>query len=79
MNRRGFFSTLAKVSAVFTILPSATTYARIWTPPKKIYDVIPEMPFDARDFAGKWCFIMSDFEKAESGLLIPRLPILELC
>jgi hypothetical protein len=30
MNRRGFFSTLAKVTAGFTILPAATTYSRIW-------------------------------------------------
>ena len=30
MNRRGFFSTLAKASAGFTILPAATTYDRIW-------------------------------------------------
>ena len=30
MNRRGFFSTLAKASAGFTILPAATTYERIW-------------------------------------------------
>lgn len=30
MNRRRFFSTLAKVTAGFTILPAATTYERIW-------------------------------------------------
>ena len=30
MNRRGFFSTLAKAAAGFTILPAATTYGRIW-------------------------------------------------
>ena len=30
MNRRGFFSTLAKAAAGFTILPAATTYERIW-------------------------------------------------
>ena len=30
MNRRGFFSTLAKAAAGFTILPAAATYERIW-------------------------------------------------
>ncbi len=30
MNRRGFFSTLAKAAAGFTVLPAATTYSRIW-------------------------------------------------
>lgn len=30
MNRRGFFSTIAKAAAGFTILPAATTYSRIW-------------------------------------------------
>lgn len=32
MNRRGFFSTLAKAVAGFAILPAATTYARNWIP-----------------------------------------------
>jgi hypothetical protein len=30
MNRRGFFSALAKVTVGFTVLPAATTYSRIW-------------------------------------------------
>ena len=30
MNRRNFFSTLAKATAGFMILPAATTYGRVW-------------------------------------------------
>jgi hypothetical protein len=30
MNRRSFLETLAKAAAAFTILPPATTYARVW-------------------------------------------------
>lgn len=30
MNRRSFFSTLAKATAGFMILPPATTYQRVW-------------------------------------------------
>ena len=30
MNRRSFFSTIAKAAAGFAILPSAVTYARHW-------------------------------------------------
>jgi hypothetical protein len=32
MNRRSFFGKLAGAVAAFTILPSATTYERIWKP-----------------------------------------------
>lgn len=33
MNRRSFFTKLALAAAAFTVLPSATTYARKWTKP----------------------------------------------
>jgi hypothetical protein len=80
MNRRGFFSRLGLITAAFTILPSATTYARIWTPPKKLVQPMnTEMPFRERDFAGKWRFLMSDFKETASGLLVPKNPFLELC
>lgn len=43
MNRRGFFSTLAKAAAGFTILPAATTYSRIWRVQREpIYYINPE-------------------------------------
>ena len=69
MNRRGFFSRLGLITAAFTILPSATTYARIWTPPKKLYQPInPEMPFNEREFVGTWQFV-----HLENGVWFPGL------
>lgn len=34
MNRRSFFTKLALAAAAFTVLPSATTYARKWVAPR---------------------------------------------
>jgi hypothetical protein len=69
MNRRGFFSTLLPATAVFSILPSALTYERIWKPTKSIYETAtlessfichPDMPFMVRDFYGQWRFVKGD-------------------
>jgi hypothetical protein len=32
MDRRSFFTTIAKAAAAFAVLPAATTYARSWKP-----------------------------------------------
>jgi hypothetical protein len=40
MNRRSFFSTLAKAAIGFTILPAATTYSRIWRVQRQVLPVV---------------------------------------
>jgi hypothetical protein len=80
MNRRGFFSKLAVVAAGFTILPSATTYARIWKPTQGLYVLNTpefEMPFSTRDFAGVWRFV--SFSGKLDYLELPNTPHVEFC
>ena len=52
MNRRGFFSTLAKAVAGFTILPAAMTYARTWVPTGDLY--IPNPEWLNADYEIEW-------------------------
>jgi hypothetical protein len=69
MNRRGFFSRLGLVTAGFAILPSATTYERIWKPVTGVLTPLnPEMTFSERDFYGKWKFLT---------VFIPRTSLFE--
>jgi hypothetical protein len=80
MNRRGFFSKLGLATAAFAILPSATTYERIWKP--KTWILNPEYEnaryqilFNERDFAGTWKFISFD---PISKLYIIETPHIEI-
>lgn len=58
MTRRGFFKTLAAATAGFTILPPATTYQRIWKAMRpSLGCTFYELPFNPREFMGKWEFI----------------------
>lgn len=48
MNRRGFFGTLAKAVAGFTILPAAMTYARTWVPTENLW--VPNPAYACADY-----------------------------
>jgi hypothetical protein len=75
MNRRSFFSRLGVVVGAFAILPSATTYARVWKPTPGLYVLeTPEMPFNCREFFGKWKFVSFD----RPGVLYATEPRLEI-
>lgn len=53
MNRRSFLETLAKAAAGFTILPSATTYARTWKRSRHLWVI-------------EWTDVNVGFEKDEA-------------
>jgi hypothetical protein len=68
MNRRGFFSRLGLVTAGFAILPSATTYERIWKPATGVLTPLNPETTNWRDFYGKWQFLT---------VFIPRTSLFE--
>lgn len=72
MNRRGFFSTLAKAVAGFTILPAATTYARNWTPTENLW--VPNPEWENADYEIKWASFAGIMAKA----LVDHPPYLTL-
>ena len=82
MNRRGFFYKLGLATAAFAILPSATTYERIWKPTAKTWVLNPEYEtaqyeviFNERDFAGTWRFLSFEYG---GQIYMPVHPRIEL-
>ncbi len=75
-SRRSFFSTLATAVAGFSILPPATTYARVWKAQRSIpnpdyveaeyqvsfyaHDGVRDLVYNPKDFYGNWGLKLSD-------------------
>ncbi len=57
MNRRSFFTNIAKAAVGFAILPTATTYARNWKPVRLdsgIYTLNPEWVTASHEISFIW-------------------------
>ncbi len=50
MNRRGFLSTMLKAAAGFTIMPPATTYARVWRAERETIEIYSDWSAEKVEF-----------------------------
>lgn len=75
MNRRRFFQGLATTIAGFTILPPATTYARVWRATPQPWETDTIMyAVDPRELWGTWQWV------DQSGLWVQTVhPPLKTC
>lgn len=71
MNRRNFLGKLAGAVAAFTVLPSATTYERIWKP-KLIEPVwIPNPEWTTATYELRFEYLREIHRKMDAILILP--------
>ena len=69
MNRRNFLSNLAKSVGLFTILPPATTYSRIW---KATIRSIPNPDWTISEWQIEYLIATLPFELCKVPILFKR-------